>query len=135
MRQNDSIQWQQCRECHSTADSIAECSCKSESWETPVQGGRLKSPHVLEIAFVFDNTERSARVTGGGARPAALADKMSDAWIEFARSGKPDTPKLPAWSPYTVQQRAAMVFNDQSAIVEDPLGARRAAMQALLGLT
>jgi len=124
VRQNDSIQWQQCRECHSTADSIAECSCKSESWETPVQGGRLKSPHVLEIAFVFDNTERSARVTGGGARPAALADKMSDAW-----------PKLPAWSPYTVQQRAAMVFNDQSAIVEDPLGARRAAMQALLGLT
>ena len=25
-------------------------------WETPVAGGRLKSPHALEIPFVFDNT-------------------------------------------------------------------------------
>jgi para-nitrobenzyl esterase len=105
------------------------------AWETPVQGGRLKSPHALEISFAFDNTERSARFTGGGARPAALADKMSDAWIAFARGGEPNTGKLPKWTPYTAAQRATMVFNDTSAIVSDPLGERRTAMQAALKLT
>jgi len=105
------------------------------AWETPVQGGRLKSAHALEIAFVFDNTERSARFTGGGPRPAALADKMSDAWIAFARTGNPNTAKLPVWTPYDAAQRATMVFNDESKVVNDPTKERRAAMQEVLGLT
>lgn len=115
--------------------NAAPVHCYYFCWETPVQQGRLKSPHALEIAFVFDNTERSARYTGGGARPAALADKISDAWIAFARSGKPATTKLPVWTPYTARQRATMVFNDQSDVLDDPLGARRSAMQAVLGLS
>jgi para-nitrobenzyl esterase len=95
----------------------------------------MKSPHALEIAFVFDNTERSARFTGGGARPAALADKMSDAWIAFARTGNPDTPKLPKWTPYGAGSRATLVLNDRSEVVSDPTKERRIAMQAALGLT
>jgi para-nitrobenzyl esterase len=39
------------------------------TWETPVQGGRLKSPHTMEIPFAFDNVKISARMTGGGLRP------------------------------------------------------------------
>lgn len=105
------------------------------AWETPVNDGKMKSPHALEIAFVFDNTERSARYTGGGSRPAALADKMSDAWIAFARTGNPNTAKLPAWTPYDAGRRATMVFNDESEIVNDPTKERRIAMQAVLGLT
>jgi para-nitrobenzyl esterase len=105
------------------------------AWETPVQGGRLKSPHALEISFAFDNTELSKRFTGGGERPAALADKMSDAWIAFARTGDPNTAKLPKWAPYTAAQRATMVFNDTSQLVNDPMGERRVAMQAAMGLT
>jgi para-nitrobenzyl esterase len=105
------------------------------AWETPVAGGRMKSPHALEIPFVFDNTDRSARFTGGGARPAALADKMSDAWIAFARTGNPDTPKLPKWTPYDAASRATLVLNDTSTIVSDPTRERRIAMQAVLGLT
>jgi len=104
------------------------------AWETPVQGGRLKSPHALEIAFAFDNTELSSRFTGGGPRAAALADKMSDAWIAFARTGTPNTPKLPTWTPFNAPQRATMVFNDTSAVVNDPMGERRAAMQTAMSL-
>jgi para-nitrobenzyl esterase len=105
------------------------------SWETPVNGGKMHSPHALEIAFVFDNTEKSARFTGGGSRPAALADKMSDAWISFARTGNPNTPKLPTWTPYDAASRATMVFNDKSEVVSDPTKERRIAMQAVLGLS
>lgn len=105
------------------------------AWETPVNGGKMMSPHALEIAFAFDNTERSARFTGGGPRAAALADKMSDAWIAFARTGNPNTPKLPTWTPYDAAQRATMVLNDTSEVVSDPTKERRIAMQAVLGLS
>ncbi|HKP60613.1 MAG TPA: carboxylesterase/lipase family protein [Polyangiales bacterium] len=103
-------------------------------WQTPVLGGKLRSPHALEIPFVFDNTERSQALTGGGPRAAALADKISDAWIAFARSGSPDTGKLPRWPSYERVERSTMVFDDESAIVSDPNHERREAMQAALGL-
>lgn len=105
------------------------------SWETPVNGGRMHSPHAIEIPFVFDNTELSARYTGGGARPAALADKMSDAWIAFARTGNPNTPKWPTWTPYDAANHASLVINDTTTIVNDPTRERRLAMQEILGLT
>ena len=35
-------------------------------WETPVQGGRLKSPHTIEIPFAFDNVKVSAQLQQGG---------------------------------------------------------------------
>jgi para-nitrobenzyl esterase len=102
------------------------------TWETPVQGGRLKSPHTMEIPFAFDNVKISARMTGGGADAMALADKVSDAWIAFARSGDPNTPKLPHWPAYDAKDRATMVINNVSKVVNDPLREQRLAMfQAL----
>jgi len=102
------------------------------TWETPVQGGRLKSPHTMEIPFVFDNVKISARMTGGGAEAMALADKVSDAWIAFARTGDPNTPKLPHWPAYDAKDRATMVINNVSKVANDPLHEQRLAMfQAL----
>ncbi len=102
------------------------------TWETPVQGGRLRSPHTMEIPFAFDNVKISERMTGGGADAMALADKISDAWIAFARSGDPNTPKLPHWPAYNATDRATMVINNVSKVVNDPLREQRIAMfQAL----
>jgi para-nitrobenzyl esterase len=98
------------------------------TWETPVQGGRLKSPHTMEIPFAFDNVKISARMTGGGEEAMALADKVSDAWIAFARSGDPNTPKLPHWPAYDSKDRATMVINNVSKVVSDPLREQRIAM-------
>jgi para-nitrobenzyl esterase len=102
-------------------------------WETPVQGGLLRSPHNVEWPFVFDNTELNARLTGGGPVAKALADKVSDAWIAFARTGDPNTPKLPRWPVFNREERATLVINDASRVVHDPLGERRAALYAALG--
>ena len=55
-------------------------------------------------------------MTGGGKDAQALADKMSSAWIQFARTGNPSVGGLPAWEPYTVEKGATMIFNNQSEI-------------------
>ena len=104
-------------------------------WETPVQGGRLKSPHTMEIPFAFDNVKISARLTGGGPEAMALADKLSDTWIAFARTGNPNTNKLPHWPPFDTKNRATMVIDNVSKVVNDPLREQRIAMYRALHLT
>jgi para-nitrobenzyl esterase len=69
--------------------------------------------HTSEIAFVFDNTDRSENMTGGGAAARALAAKMTDAWIQFARTGNPNHPGLPQWEPVTAGTNATMVFDNE----------------------
>lgn len=90
------------------------------AWETPVDGGRMLSHHALEITFAFDNVVKVPAMSGGGPRAVALADRMSDAWIAFARGGDPNTPRLPTWPRYEIGERATMVFDDECAVVGDP---------------
>jgi para-nitrobenzyl esterase len=103
-------------------------------WETPIADGKLRSAHALDISFVFDNTERAKRFTGGGERPAALAAKLSAAWIAFASSGKPSAEGLPEWPPYTAERRTTLVIDDNPKLVDDPTRERRQAMQRFLKL-
>ena len=46
-------------------------------WETPIAGGRLKSPHALEIPFVFDNTALAPRLAPDRPDVHALAHAMA----------------------------------------------------------
>jgi len=64
----------------------------------------------------------------------ALADKVSDTWIAFARTGNPNTPKLPNWPAFTIENRATMVLDNVSKIAKDPMGERRVAMFRALNL-
>jgi carboxylesterase type B len=41
---------------------------------------------------------------------------------------------LPVWTPYAAPQRATMVLNDTSQVVNDPTKERRQAMQEVLDL-
>lgn len=104
------------------------------TWETPVQGGRLKSPHTIEIPFVFDNVQISRGLTGGGADAMALADKVSDTWIAFARTGDPNTSKMPNWPAFNPTERPTLVINNQSKVVRDPIHDQRLAMWRALDL-
>jgi para-nitrobenzyl esterase len=104
------------------------------TWETPVEGGRLKSPHTIEIPFAFDNVQISRGITGGGADAMALADKVSDTWIAFARTGDPNTSKLPHWPAFNAKERPTMVINNQSKVVSDPIRDQRLAMFHALDL-
>ncbi|HZT38459.1 MAG TPA: carboxylesterase/lipase family protein [Bryobacteraceae bacterium] len=90
------------------------------AWQTPVLDGRPRAFHCAEIAFAFYNTDVSATMTGGGPEPRALAAKVSDAWINFARSGNPNHPGLPKWPAYAAGQGATMIFDKKCEVKSDP---------------
>jgi len=96
------------------------------TWETPVLGGRLKSPHALEIPFVFDTLHTSA-LAGDSPTRFALATRMSKAWINFARTGNPNHEGIPNWPRYSLETRSTMIFDDQCRIENDPYRAERLA--------
>lgn len=96
-------------------------------WETPAEGGRLRSPHGIEVPFAFDNIKTN-RLTMHSPDAPALAERVSSAWIAFARTGNPNTPKLPAWPRYEPKRRPTMVFNNESKVENDPIREQREAM-------
>jgi para-nitrobenzyl esterase len=98
-------------------------------WETPVGDGIFKSPHTLEIPFVFVNVDRAAVLVGTGPEAKMLERQMSDAWLAFARTGDPNAPGLPRWPAYDSERRATMVFDSTSRVVDDPDRAIREALQ------
>ena len=89
-------------------------------WESPVDDGRALAHHALEIAFAFDNTTKAPEMSGGGPAAANLAEKVSAAWIAFARNGDPGTDALPFWPKYTARDRATMIFDDTCVVRNDP---------------
>ncbi|WP_109807760.1 carboxylesterase/lipase family protein [Sphingosinithalassobacter portus] len=100
-------------------------------WETPVDGGKWKTPHALDIGFVFDNVARSTSMTGSGPGQDRLAELMSEAWIAFARTGNPNTAALPDWPIYDARTRATMIFDVPPHVVNDPDGAERELLSQL----
>jgi para-nitrobenzyl esterase len=80
-------------------------------WQSPVFDGKYKALHCMELPFVFDNIARCEQMTGGGEDAHILADKMSRAWINFARNGNPNHEGLPEWPAYTAKNTATMHLN------------------------
>jgi para-nitrobenzyl esterase len=83
------------------------------------RGGR--AGHGYEIAFAFDNL--GAEAAGSSAQD--LADRMSEAWLAFARTGDPNHDDIPKWPPYTAGERATMVFGREVEVALDPSGPAR----------
>lgn len=86
------------------------------AWETPVMGGFAMAYHCAEIPFVFNNIELSAEATGATKAAYKLADTISQAWINFARTGNPNAKGLPNWTPFTRESGATMILDNQSAM-------------------
>jgi para-nitrobenzyl esterase len=99
-------------------------------WYSPVSNGRLRAMHCMDIPFVFENVDLSRSVVGDGPDRYALAERMSSAWVAFARSGNPNTRLLPKWEPFTAEKRATMIFNNECRASEDPYREERLAVAA-----
>lgn len=87
------------------------------AWEYPINGGTTAF-HCSELAFCFHalSAPQIKTATGGGPAALALQDKVSQAWINFAKTGNPGQPAL-EWKPYTKEDPQAMVFDTVSQSV------------------
>lgn len=85
-------------------------------WQSPVLDGAFKAFHCMDLPFVFDNIQRCEEMTGGGKEAYEMADKVSEAWISFARTGNPNHKGLPVWPEYTPKNGAAMLFDNKCEV-------------------
>jgi para-nitrobenzyl esterase len=93
-------------------------------WQTPILNGVMRSPHGLDVPLVFDNVDTKLGILGTGPEPRQLAPVMSQAWINFARSGNPSQQHL-TWPGYDTTARQTMIFDVGSHVVPDPDGQAR----------
>jgi para-nitrobenzyl esterase len=93
-------------------------------WATPKDGGKFGAPHASDIQLVFDNIAKpGATAIGPTAQP--MADRMSETFIAFAKTGDPNCAAIPRWEPYTLPRRQTMVFDADTRVEDDPRGAER----------
>lgn len=88
--------------------------------ESPVMDGIGMAWHCAEIPYVFNNAELVSTATGGDAAAIELASLMSQAWVNFARTGTPSADGLPEWPAYTTDDGATMIFDDESRVASHP---------------
>jgi para-nitrobenzyl esterase len=107
----------------------------SFTWQSPWNGGMLGAAHALDIAFVFGTQDhpKLRGFTGGGPAAAALAGRMQDAWLAFARGGDPSHPGLPLWPAYDADRRATMALGASCEVIDAPGEPERLLWEAIAG--
>ena len=105
------------------------------AWKGAEPGRPQGAVHALDLPFVFGTLATSEIGAIAGRTPAAqtLSGRMQDAWLTFARGGRPRAAGLPEWPAYAAPRRATMILADRPAVVDAPQEPERAVWDALLG--
>ncbi len=99
---------------------------------TNARGGKLRSPHTLEIPYVFDTVDRHPPILGTATEAdQTLADTLSRTWATFARSGNPNNEAIPVWAPYHPRTRPVLMIGEELTTAADPHRATRVAVAQL----
>jgi len=104
------------------------------SWKAILPGKPQGAVHALDLPFVFGTLGTSDVGAMAGRTPAAhaLADRIQEAWLNFARTGMPWSAGLPHWPPYAPPRRLTMNLGEHCAVVEAPREPERAVWDELL---
>jgi para-nitrobenzyl esterase len=103
------------------------------AWNSPVEGGKLKSMHTMEIPFAFDQIANAKAMTGDGPEAFALAAKVSAAWAAFARTGDPSHKGIGKWPAFEASKRSTMIFDNECKVKADPNHEERLALAEIRG--
>ena len=99
--------------------------------ETPVEGGRLRSPHTSEVPFIFGTAREAAAHVGAGADIGPMTECMMACWAGFARHGDPNNATISFWPRFDERGRQMMVLDVASRVAADLGGPARAALDTL----
>ncbi|MCH2614095.1 MAG: carboxylesterase family protein [Opitutales bacterium] len=75
----------------------------------------LGAPHAIELRYVFNTLNNTDEFPEN----KVLADKVMNYWIQFAKTGNPNSPGLPHWPEYTVSRKRYLIFDDEISIEKD----------------
>jgi len=105
------------------------------AWKGAEPGRPQGAVHALDLPFVFGTLATSEIGVIAGRTPAAhaLSQRMQEAWLAFARHGRPRAAGLPEWPAYAMPRRATMIFADPPRIVDAPREPERAVWDPVLG--
>ena len=92
---------------------------------SPVDNGKWRACHTLDIPLVFNNIDNAGSKTGTSVDAQKLSMQMCDAFIRFAKTGDPNHRNMPQWRPYTLTNRSTMIFDKNSHMENDPRGFER----------
>jgi para-nitrobenzyl esterase len=88
------------------------------AWK-PTRGATalLGSHHGAELPFVFRNLTDAMPMVAYQPADTALADAMANLWTSFARTGSPNTARLPttSWPAYDLGSDQHLILDDQLA--------------------
>ena len=104
------------------------------SWESPGFGGLLGACHAIELPFVFDciDLPGAEQFSGTGPEARALSERTMDAWLAFARTGRPGHVGLLEWPRYEPGLRATMDLGRACRLLDDPAAQERAAWEGVI---
>jgi len=95
------------------------------TWPSPAPG--IGACHAVDLPFVFGTLDSKGADAFAGSGPAAeaLATRVQDAWLAFARTGDP------GWPPYDTANRSTILFGETCEVVDDPKSSERQAWDGL----
>ena len=91
------------------------------SWVSPGHGGKFGAVHGTDVSASFHNI-RDNIVGVGNAIGKVMCDRLSSAWVAFAKTGDPNNSMIPHWPAYDSATRATMVFDTDTRVENDPRG-------------
>ncbi len=96
-------------------------------WVPPRYKDSYGSLHTAEVPFVFGTVDEALQYfdTYPDQADFDLASTMGDVWASFARDGRPSSPRLPEWKPYTSDARWTMMLGHKCALADDPTADER----------
>ena len=89
-------------------------------FDLPASERSRGAPHTIDIEHAFDNLSQTGAMSGTGPTAMRVADQLSSAFINLARSGDPNHAGIPQWDRHTLPARETMVFDADTRLVDDP---------------
>ncbi|WP_007512454.1 carboxylesterase/lipase family protein [Pseudofrankia saprophytica] len=92
--------------------------------------GVVRAGHGSDMWYFFDNVSVGPAFDGPHAAP--LVQAMAGSLVALARQGDPNHQGLATWPPYDTTNRPTMIFDVESRVEPDPMGAERRAWQDIV---